>query len=154
MTRTEDPKLKQKESVMRGRSIGRELAIQLLYMLDVRGKEDVDAQVEAFFRRESSPPDSQVFARQLYNGVSVATEELDDKIVEIATNWDITRMAHLDKAVLRMGVYELLNCSDIPPKVTISEGIELAKKYSTEKSSSFVNGILDKVYQTCCPDKE
>ena len=62
-------------------------------------------------------------------------------------------MPVIDRAILRMGVYELLYMHDIPPKVTINEGVELAKKYSTEKSGAFVNGLLDKIFQTRCPEK-
>ncbi|MCK6441075.1 MAG: transcription antitermination factor NusB, partial [Planctomycetes bacterium] len=138
----------QDEHATRARSQGREFALKLLYLFDIRGKEDADKEMPLLFAREPAHRESHSFARELYEGTASRCEELDAKIVGIAENWNIGRMAYIDRAILRMGVYELLFCQDIPPKVTISEGIELAKRYSTDKSSAFVNGILDKVFQT------
>ena len=135
------------------RTAGRELALRLLYLLDMRGKETADSQINFVLTSEQVKHQSQNFARTLYEGTRDNLAELDAKIAETAVNWDISRMAYIDKAILRMGIYELLHCPDIPPKVTISEALELAKKYSTDKSSSFINGILDAIYQANCPNK-
>ncbi len=69
----------------------------------------------------------------------------------MAQNWKISRMAVIDRNVLRMATYELLHCADIPPKVAINEAIELGKRYSTEKSGAFINGILDKIKSRAAP---
>jgi len=90
---------------------------------------------------------------ELYHGISEKLAELDERIQKTAANWELGRMACIDRALLRLGTFELLYRPDVPPKVTISEAIELAKKYSTEKSSGFVNGILDKIFQDCVPQK-
>ena len=71
----------------------------------------------------------------------------DDLITDCLQNWEYGRVAILDKILLRMGVSEIYHISDVPPKVTISEMVEIAKEYSTEESSSFVNGILDTIYK-------
>ena len=79
------------------------------------------------------------------NGVAAHREELDAVIRAVAQNWEITRMAVIDRNVLRMAAYELFHCPDIPPKVAINEAIELGKRFSTQNSGAFINGILDKI---------
>ena len=91
----------------------------------------------------------QQFARDLIRGVIDNAPAVDAKIVEVAENWDIHRMAVVDRNVLRIATHELLFMPDIPPKVSINEAIDLAKKFSTAESGSFVNGILDKIRQQC-----
>jgi N utilization substance protein B len=88
---------------------------------------------------------NQEFARSLIAKVVEHLDELNDWIIRKSQNWDFHRIAVLDRIILRMGICELLYFPDIPPKVTINEAVELAKKYSTEKSGIFVNGILDAV---------
>ena len=75
-------------------------------------------------------------------------QAIDQKITHYATNWQMNRMAIIDRNVLRLGVYELLYTEDIPPKVSINEAVELAKKFGDIESSKFVNGILDKIHKT------
>jgi len=89
-----------------------------------------------------------VFARGLVDGTCAHLEEIDERIREAAENWDMSRMATLDRNILRMAVYELAHCEDIPPKVAINEAIELAKQFGAEESGQFVNGILDKIKRT------
>ena len=74
-----------------------------------------------------------------------ARPELDEAIQSVAQNWQIERMAVIDRNVLRMATFELLHCEEVPPKVAINEGIELGKRFSTQNSGAFINGILDKV---------
>ena len=88
------------------------------------------------------------YAEVLANGVSRNISEIDEKISEYATNWQLKRMAVIDRNILRIGTYELLFAPDIPPKATINEAVELAKKYGDLESSKFVNGILDKLHKT------
>jgi len=126
------------------RSRGRELALQLLYQLDLRGDSAMDS-AEEFLREEEPDREARAFANKLVRGVRETIDELDREIASIAQNWDISRMAVIDRNVLRMATWELLHCKDIPPKVAINEAIELGKRYSTQKTGAFVNGILDKI---------
>jgi transcription antitermination factor NusB len=126
------------------RTRGRELALQLLYQLDLRGDE-VLADADEFLRDEEGDRESREFAKKLLAGVHETREELDRTIQAVAQNWDIARMAVIDRNVLRLASWELLHCRDIPPKVAINEAIELGKRYSTQNSGAFINGILDKI---------
>ncbi len=130
---------------MRNRTIARELALQALYQLDLRGDEFAD-EIDAFCKRSTEKHDIYQFAIALVNGCCSYVKEIDEKISGVTEHWELRRMAVIDKNILRLGVYELLYRSDIPPKVSINEAIELAKKFSTKNSGTFVNGILDKIY--------
>lgn len=130
---------------MRNRTIARELALQALYQLDLRGDE-ILGDIESFCKKSTKKPDVYQFAIALTNGCRVHMKEIDEKISGITEHWELRRMAIIDKNILRLGVYELLYRNDIPPKVSINEAIELAKKFSTKNSGTFVNGILDKIY--------
>lgn len=126
------------------RTRARELAMQGLYQLDVQGP-DLLEDLGRFFNES----DEDGFVRKLASDWTTGTWEnlaLCDRIIEESTiKWQFTRLATVDKSILRLAVYQLKFCPDIPPKVVINEAIELAKKYSTEKSSAFVNGVLDAV---------
>lgn len=135
------------------RSLARELALKLLYVADLSKPEQVDEQLKDVLEVEHQPEGIASLARELASGVRESRDELDETIQAVAVNWQVSRMPVIDRAILRMGVYELLYMHDVPPKVTINEAVELAKKYSTEKSGSFVNGVLDKIFQTRCPEK-
>lgn len=148
-----DPEDLASDSSSRPRTRGRELAIKLLYLLDMRGPEHASEQVRRLASQLEDDREAREFALELYEGTSKILNSLDEVIKGIADNWDLTRMAFVDRAILRLGVFELLHRHDIPPKATISEALEIAKRFSTEKSSSFVNGILDKVFQDHCADK-
>lgn len=134
-------------------TLARELALKVLYVLDMGGKRALDEQVEDVLASETDSIEVRRRARELFNLVREHLPELDARIQEVAINWMLSRMPAVDRAVLRLGTAELLYAQEVPPKVTISEAIELAKKYSTEKSGAFVNGLLDKLYQTLCPEK-
>lgn len=129
---------------MKKRSRGRELALQVLYQLDLCGAELFDERA-AYEGSEERDRDSRAFAVELVAGVRARWDELDATIRSVAQNWDIARMAVIDRNVLRLGTYELLHCKDIPPKVAINEAIELGKRFSTANSGAFINGILDKI---------
>jgi len=88
------------------------------------------------------------FAEDIVNGVNSNKEELDRTITTYAANWEMGRMATVDRNILRIASYELLFAEDIPPKVAINEAIEMAKKYGDKNSGKFVNGILDKINKT------
>ena len=118
--------------------------MQALYQLDVQGP--VVFEHLGLFFREAEPDD---FVRNLASDWSKGTwenlQQCDKLITDSTIKWQFTRLSPVDKSILRLSVYQLKFCSDIPPKVIINEAIELAKKYSTDKSPGFVNGVLDAV---------
>jgi transcription antitermination factor NusB len=118
--------------------------LQMLYQLDLRGDSALEA-AEEVAREEEPDREARAFAAKLVRGVRESIDEIDREIAATAQNWDISRMAVIDRNVLRMATWELLYCRDIPPKVAINEAIELGKRYSTQKTGAFVNGILDKI---------
>jgi transcription antitermination factor NusB len=135
------------------RTDAREIALKLLYAMDLAGVPAVDAQVNDLLAREGATPLARKIAVELFSGTRTCLAEIDAALQEAALNWQLSRMPCVDRAVLRLGAFELMQMHDVPPRVSINEAVELAKKYSTEKSGSFVNGVLDKVYQTHCPQK-
>ncbi|MCA8939279.1 MAG: hypothetical protein KDB07_05715, partial [Planctomycetes bacterium] len=120
MTDPQEFDTKQVDPNARKRSVGRELAMKLVYVLDARGKDRAYEDAKEIIERENDPADSKEFGRTLFEGVSENKDDLDNIIHEAADNWDVGRMAAVDRALLRIGAYELLYCFDIPPKVTIS----------------------------------
>jgi transcription antitermination factor NusB len=135
---------------MKKRTRARELALQFLYQLDLRGPELLD-EAKSFFRSEENDKTVRAFATQLVEGVVEHREQLDQVIRGVAQNWEIARMAVIDRNVLRMAAFELFHCPDVPPKVAINEAIELGKRFSTQNSGAFINGILDKVKDRARP---
>jgi len=130
---------------VRRRTRARELALQMLYQVDVRGDE-VLADAPGFFEREEpGQPDLHAFAKKLLAGALEARPKIDAIITAAAQNWDLRRMAVVDRNILRMAIYEMLFADDIPAKVSINEAIELGKRFSTKQSGSFINGILDRI---------
>ena len=132
---------------MRRRSLSREHALKILYQSDIT-KRPMDAVVESYWKAEETK-DAEIisYANLLAQGVAVHITNIDHKISDYATNWQIKRMAIIDRNVMRIGLYELQHTTDIPPKVAINEAVELAKKYGDLESSKFVNGILDKIHK-------
>jgi transcription antitermination factor NusB len=126
------------------RTRGRELALQFLYQVDLRGS-DLLSEAREFLDGQEPDREAREFAGGLIEGIQEHRAELDGVIGEVAENWNIERMAVIDRNVLRIACYELLWRKDIPPKVAINEAIELGKRYSTQNSGAFINGILDKV---------
>lgn len=132
---------------MRKRTQAREFAIQLLYQIDITS-DNCDAALDNFWKvytDENIKEEVKDFASQLIKGVAQNLPAIDARISHYAANWQLERMAVVDRNILRLGAYELLFRDDIPLKVSINEAIELAKKYSTPEAGKFVNGILDKI---------
>ena len=130
---------------MRRRTRGRELALQVLYMVDARGDEALVG-LDDFLKQEApDEPESHEFARQLLSGTLDHQEEIDQAISAAAQNWNLRRMALVDRNILRMAVFEMLHLKDIPAKVSINEAIEMGKRFSTQQSGAFINGILDRI---------
>ncbi|MBU4376755.1 MAG: transcription antitermination factor NusB [Candidatus Omnitrophica bacterium] len=130
---------------MRKRTKAREYALKILYQIEMTGDGYADA-LKSFWERESEKENSiSEFAGQLVKGVVENMKEIDATITKYATNWQIDRMAVVDRNILRIAAFEILRLDDIPPKVSINEAIDIAKKYGDKDSGKFVNGILDKI---------
>jgi transcription antitermination factor NusB len=135
---------KPKENSVRKRTQARELSFQFLYMVDIRD-EDCEDGIDEFLAEYSDDADIIEFAKSLVQGVMVNRKQIDSAIENSAQNWELARIATVDRNIMRQAIYELLFRSDIPPKVSINEAIELGKKFSTANSGGFINGILDRV---------
>ena len=133
---------------MRKRTLAREQALKILYQAELTRREINLAAKYYWGEQEDIDEHVSAFTNRLTSGIHEHLNAIDEKISRHATNWQLKRMAVIDRNVLRIGVYELLYASDIPPKVTINEAVELAKKYGDMESSKFVNGILDKIHKT------
>jgi len=122
----------------------REQVLKILYQMEL-GKTDPE-EVFQFYLKEKEPDQkASDFVKGLFFGVCEKSDELDKEIIKVAENWKLNRIAIIDKNILRMAIYEISYCPDIPEVVSINEAVDIAKKYSTSDSGKFVNGILDKV---------
>lgn len=120
----------------------------MLYQMDIR-QVPAPQIMEEFWRAEEQPAeDVKPFANQLMAGTVEKLAEIDPLIARHADNWDMKRMAVIDRNILRLGVYELLYQADVPPKVCINEAIELAKRFGDTESGKFINGILDAIHKS------
>ena len=126
------------------RTRARELTIQVLYQLDVQGP-DVFELLEGFFTEADEDDFVRKLASDWIKGTWENLQQCDEPIIESTIKWQFSRLSPVDKSILRLSVYQLKFCPDIPPKVVINEAIELAKKFSTDKSPGFVNGVLDAI---------
>jgi N utilization substance protein B len=123
---------------------GREAALQLIYLIDTC-RLDVDKIPDAVLSDEPLAAKTRDFARHLASGTVSEWEHIDQLVTRFAQNWEMKRMAAIDRCLLRLASFELLKDLETPVSVIINEAVELAKKYSTAESSKFVNGILDKI---------
>jgi N utilization substance protein B len=129
---------------------GREAAVQFLYQLDLNNRE-LSATARQFWDLRSAPgaalpPDKmQAFTAELVAGVMEHVSEIDERITRYSANFELHRIAAVDRNILRLAIYEMLFCPDVPPVVAINEAIEIAKRFGSEESGRFVNGILDRV---------
>ncbi|MBL8756173.1 MAG: transcription antitermination factor NusB [Planctomycetes bacterium] len=143
---------------IRRRTRAREIAMQVLFQFDVRGEGyagEVDKTTAQLCADEANEGKEQKdgrehadvveFAQRIVEGTLQNRAAIDQRLAAVARNWDLARMATVDRNVLRLATYELMFCADVPPKVAINEAIELGKKYSTANSGGFVNGILDRI---------
>lgn len=127
-----------------GRRLAREQALQVLYEVDLVGT-DVEEAIRRFWEREPAEPDSVDYARALVRGVWRHGRDIDERIAAASLHWKISRMSHVDRAILRIAVYEFQHTDDVPVHVAINEAIELGKRFGTSDSGAFVNGILDRI---------
>ena len=122
----------------------RELAMQALFYMDMQN--NVSQQMLEYFCDNFPPPKkANPFFLKLVNGVLETRSEIDALIERFSKNWKIYRMSCVDRNVMRIAVYELLHCKDIPPKVSINEAVDVGKKFGTEESGAFINGIMDSI---------
>ena len=135
----------EENSTTHPRRKAREATMQALYALEINNEfpQDVLELCDDSFNNSKND----IYTRELFNCVVEKQSWADDLISQCLENWEYGRVAILDKILLRMGVSEIYHIEDVPPKVSISEMVEIAKVYSTEESSSFVNGILDTIYK-------
>ncbi len=132
------------------RHLGRIVALQTLYEEDFRRElGDKSFKLNEVLARNISRYDETIedkqFIKQLVEGVKAKQEQIDDIIRPVAPEWPIEQIARMDRAILRIGVYELLFADNVPPKVAINEAVELAKAFGGENSSKFINGVLGTV---------
>jgi N utilization substance protein B len=125
------------------RRAGRELALQALYQRDVIG--DGEGPAAAFWEGATGEPEAMSFARELVAGVGAHAERIDVLIGQAVQHWRLGRLSRVDRCVLRLATFELLERAEIPVSVTIDEAIEIARRYGSDDSPAFVNGVLDRI---------
>jgi N utilization substance protein B len=125
----------------------RELAVQILYQMEANPLDPAEA-LESFWQTVSASGQIKEFATRIVGGVHQHREEIDRLIGKHSEHWRLERINRVDKNILRMGVFELLYCDDIPIKVALNEAIDLGKKFGTVESGAFINGILDRISKT------
>ena len=138
---------------MRKRTQGRESALKVMYQKEMTGEKADDALRHFFESQPKMEKELRVFIESLVAGVEKNTVDLDKKVEAVVENWSMSRIAVLDRNILRMALYEMTEMMDTPQKVVVNEAVNLAKKYSGENSGKFVNGILDKLMRKT-PDSE
>jgi N utilization substance protein B len=129
---------------MGARTAGREAALKMLFGLEA-SEAEVDAAIALFWREFGGDPEARPYADEAVRGVIEKRAELDETIRLASEHWRIERMTRVDRNVLRLGSWELLYQSDVPRSVILDEAVELAKRYGSEESSAFVNGVLNQI---------
>lgn len=129
---------------MVSRRKAREAAVQMLYQIDVSG-ESLERAIALYEQHLGSAADGDDFAIQLVRGCHASLEVIDAKLREVSRHWRLERMARVDRNILRLASFELMQLPEVPRKVTINEAIELAKRFGDENSPAFINGVLDRI---------
>jgi N utilization substance protein B len=129
---------------MGARSTGRESALQMLFAMEAGGG-SAERVVAAYWRETPGDPEGREYADAVVRGVFDELTAVDDAIKKASTNWRLERMARVDRNVLRLGAWELLRQGDVPRAVILDEAVELAKRFGSEESGAFVNGVLDRI---------
>ena len=124
----------------------RELALKFLYQTEFNS-ENPNLELDSFFVRLNTAKEVKSFTQALIKNFLMHQKEVDGLLKKISSNWTQDRMAVIDRNILRLGVSELLFDSTTPPKVVINEAIEIAKKFGTDESPDFINGVLDKIFK-------
>ena len=123
---------------------GREAAVQFLFSKDINNDISLD-DYDSFFSLCTAKERAKVFAKELLVGILQNKESIDEKIEAHVDNFQLNRLSAIDRNVLRLAIFEMMHCEDIPAAVCINEAIEISKRFGTEDSGSFVNGVLDKI---------
>ncbi|MBI2438933.1 MAG: transcription antitermination factor NusB [Lentisphaerae bacterium] len=131
---------------MTTRRFGREWAVQFLFQHDFNTG-DTDQALDDFWALQKVNPEARPFATELIRGVLSHLPELDARIQAYAEHWEIKRLNAVDRNVMRLALFEMLFRPDIPPVVSINEAVDIAKRFSSNESGKFVNGILDRAHQ-------
>ena len=134
-----------KENIMRKRTQAREASLKILYAADITGSSVQECHRNFWGDGREEKSEMKKFSDCIVFGFDSKRERVDEVIAKYAANWKISRMASIDRNVLRIAVFELLFVEEVPPKVVINEAIEMAKKYGDTDSGKFVNGILDRI---------
>ena len=129
---------------MGNRHKAREFSLQLLYQYDYLGT-PVEEIRELFWRDIHTPDEVKAFSDRLVYGVINHQEQIDELLSQYSENWTLERMTGVDRNILRIAVYEILFCEEIPKNVTINEAVEIGKRFGSEDSGAFINGIIDKI---------
>ncbi|MBI4825555.1 MAG: transcription antitermination factor NusB [Nitrospirae bacterium] len=125
----------------------RECALQILFQLDFTNSGLTGETLSEFWAGTKEDDETMEFAHAIIKGTREHMARLDEIITRAADNWSVDRMSVVDRNILRASAYELVYRKDIPPAVAINEAVEISKKYSTEDSAPFINGILDRIYK-------
>jgi N utilization substance protein B len=129
---------------MARRRRSRELAVKVLYQADMSGVSIAEA-FQLFCMHFGGSEENRGFAKELLDGVHAHLDEINGLISQFSEHWRIERMSLVDRNILRLAIYEILCRPDIPAKVSINEAVEIGKKFGTEESGAFINGILDRI---------
>jgi len=129
---------------MGARHSGREAALQMLFQLEASSV-SADQTIELFWRLFEADPEGRPYADTIVRGVEGKLTAIDKQITTASQNWRLERMGRVDRNLLRMSTWELMERADVPRAVVIDEAVELAKSYGTDESSAFVNGVLDRI---------
>jgi N utilization substance protein B len=129
---------------MGARSTGREAALQMLFALETSG-DPAPRVTTTFWRETPGDPEGREYADRIVLGVAEELPAVDEAIRSASTNWRLERMARVDRNVLRLGAWELMRRPDVPRAVILDEAVELAKRFGSEDSGAFVNGVLDRI---------
>jgi N utilization substance protein B len=127
-----------------GRRASREMAMKLLYQLEIQ-KDDREAQKDRFFEENPLAPNDKAYVNDIIDGVYKNNETINNLIEKHSRGWKISRISKIDLSILRLSIYEICYRDDIPYNVSVNEAVELAKRYSGEEAGSFINGILSKI---------
>ena len=138
---------------MRNRTKSRECALQMLYQVDIRQADAKQVITDFWEAHEQLDSDVKAYANELVEGTLARRPEIDQRITAHADNWNLNRMAVIDRNILRLGAFELLYLDDVPSKVCINEAIELAKRFGDAESGKFINGVLDAIHKKA-PQRE
>lgn len=135
--------MKPKSSIPEMKNKAREIVAKILYEMDIGGLDSEEGRQR--IERKLGRDDIRKFAIRLFEATISNLEVIDDVLRQVVSNWNVDRLAAFDRSLLRMGSAEIIFLDDIPDKVSINEAIEIAKRFSTENSGRFINGVLDKV---------